>query len=316
MREALAITRGDYDVEVVPGFIERSEGRFHEATRGRYVIRTDTGAELGAVGMDYTAVQNRDAFGILQPLLDEGVLTLETGGQLRGGADAWLLGRFDLSKYGPDAQQQFGELGVLPYAMVANNHSGRRGIMVSLTEIRVVCANTLGAAERAGEERVDQTIIVRHTKDAEARLVDAAHKLFHEIIERSEVIARQYKLLKAHHLDTALFRELVLNAVAPDPRKHPKWNPEARMANAVVERWERKVARVTHLWHHGDGHVGDNSAWEAYNAAVQALDHDADLFPARSGVYRTASLMQGNLKRMKQQVIENLVHNATLALSA
>lgn len=314
--DALTLTRGNYTVEVQPVYLAREqdgETVFVESERARVTVRTDTKAELGAVGMDYTPIQNRDAFGILQPLLDEGLLRLETGGQLRGGADAWMLGRFDLSAFGEQAREVFGTEGVQPYALVANNHSGRRGVLLSLTPIRVVCANTLGAAERDGAA---QQFTVRHTRDVEAKVVEAAHNLFAGIVARSETIAAQYRLLRAHHLDTALFRSLVLDAVAPDPRTDPQWNPEARMAGAVVERWERKTTEVTRLWLKGDGHTGDGSAWEAYNGAVQALDHDRELFPTRSGVYRTASLMGGALAQIKQRVLNNLVENAALALNA
>jgi hypothetical protein len=75
----------------------------------------------------------------------------------------------------------------------------------------------------------------------------------------------------------------------------------------VVNRYERKANEITRLWTEGDGHIGDHSAWEALNGAVQALDHDRDLFPTRAGSYRTASLLDGILAQTKQRVTENLV---------
>ena len=83
----------------------------------------------------------------MKPLVDQGVLRLETGGVLRDGADAWLLGQWDLSKFGDVANEVFGAEGILPYATVMANHSGRRGILLGSTSIRICCSNTLGAAQ-------------------------------------------------------------------------------------------------------------------------------------------------------------------------
>lgn len=73
---------------------------------------------------------------------------VETGGVLRDGADAWLLVRWDIDRFDPDVRDVFGkDGGILPYALVAANHSGRRGVLLGHTSIRVCCANTLGMAE-------------------------------------------------------------------------------------------------------------------------------------------------------------------------
>lgn len=335
VREGLELGGMDFDVDLRPVYrvastTEVAPGEqvheFTESTKARVTVRTDRNTEIGAVGMDYTVLQNRDAFGILQPLLDEGVAALETGGALRGGADVWMLVRFMLDRFGPQAQDVLGngpggDGTIVPFGLISNNHSGRRGVLLSLTPIRVVCANTLGAAESRSEVGVDTTITIRHTMNVEAKLVEAAEQLFKGIVERYETIAKQYKLLKATHLDTALFRELVLNTVAPDPRQSPRFTPEARMADAVVARWEQKVELVTHLWTGGKGHTGDGSAWEAYQGTVEAIDHNTALFPTRSGVYRTQALLDGKLRQLKQQVLQSLVAHAAkdndaLALSA
>ncbi|MBN9517147.1 DUF932 domain-containing protein [bacterium] len=123
-----------------------------QGTGAYYVWRPDTKSVLGPVGSAYELVTNREAFGVLKPLVDGRVAALETGGVLRGGADAWLLVRWDLDRFGPDARDVFArDGGLLPYATVMANHSGRRGVLLGHTAIRVVCANTLGAAEREAD---------------------------------------------------------------------------------------------------------------------------------------------------------------------
>lgn len=190
--------------------------------------------------------------------------------------------------------------------MISNNHSGRWNACVALTPIRVVCANTLGYAERRGDQGVDRMIKVSHTGDAATKMVGAASTLLADLIERFEAVATQYRRLKATHLPETAFTKLVLDEVAPDPRNRPDFNPEARTAELVLNRAERKRAELRRLWDEGAGHTGDRSAWEAYNAAAEAIDHNAELWPNRAGAYRTASLMDGNLLRLKQNVLANL----------
>ena len=99
------------------------------------------------------------------------------------------------------------------------------------------------------------------------------------------------------------FKSAVLDVVSPDPRESKKFNPEAKLADLVVERHEKRVELVTRLWTEGAGHTGDHSAWEAYNGAVEAIDHDTDIFPIRGGSWRTQSLLDGKLASLKEGVL-------------
>lgn len=156
-------------------------------------------------------------------------------------------------------------------------------------------------------DRGGRSIGVRHVGDAAARLADAARCLFGEVVRRYEVLATQYQRLRATVLDAAQFRSLVLDVAVPDPRQAARWNPDARLAGAVVDRYELRVAVLTRLWAQGVGHTGAPTAWYAYNAVVGAIDHDRELWPTRGGVRRTASLFDGNLAATKRGVLEALV---------
>lgn len=280
------------------------------------VYRPDTGAKLGQVGKDYEIVTNRDAFEILRPLVDAGHLTLETGGVLRDGADAWLLGKWDLSKFGRNAQEIFNKENeqLLAYATVMANHNGRRGIMVGETSVRVVCSNTLAMAEREAEgQKMKRWRVIQHYRGAKVRLVEAAQELFHEVIRRFEVVAKQYHLLMECRLAEDEFNKLVLDVVAPDPTKKKKFNPEAKLANVVYERAMNKRREVRRLWVEGRGHSGEKNAWMAYNAVAEALDHNRELWPTRDGSWRTAALLTGNLADIKNKVLDGLVRHALSA---
>ena len=269
-------------------------------------VRTDLSTELGNVGPEYTPLQNRDAFRALEPLLDEGICTLETGGVLRNGADAWLLAKFDLTRFDSDNIRDVFADEVVPYAILTNNHTGRRHATVAATPIRVVCANTLGLAEREMTQS-GKYISVRHAGNAATRMVEAAETLFKSVVDRFEVVAAQYRVLKTCILTDALFKRLILDPAIPDPRASRKFNPDAKASELVIRRYETKASKVRALWTEGTGHTGDHSAWEAYNALVEAVDHDQDLFPTRGGVWRTGALLDGSLRRRKQAALDAVV---------
>lgn len=307
-----------YPLEKLPYFLPTDPSAaddqkvYVEGTGAFYVWRPDTKKVLEPVGSAYEIVTNAEAFEVLKPLVDERVAALETGGVLRDGADAWLLVRWNLERFGSDARAVFEKEGVLPYATVMANHSGRRGIMLGHTAIRIVCRNTLGAAENeAAGSGSGRWMTITHKGDAKSKLVEAAQSLFGGVVERFEAIAKAYRVLMNTRLTDEAFSRLVLDVVAPDPRKDPKFNPEAKLAAVVVERADKKRAAVRNLWFAGKGHSGEPTAWFAYNGAVEALDFNRELWPTRSGSWRTASLLDGELGRMKNRVLDYLVEYAT-----
>jgi phage/plasmid-related protein TIGR03299 len=305
--EALNLARLNYQIEKRQLMIEGAG----ELSKKAFVTwRADRAIELGAVGPDYTVVQNADAFAAtIGPMIDAGLLRIETGGVLRDGADAWLLCQLDLSRF-PEAVQKVFAGEIAAYVLVTVNHSGRRSNMVAFTPVRVVCANTLGLVESSvdGGHAGTKAHMIRHTGDAQQKMTEAAESLFGSIIKQAETVAEQYALLKSTRLNAAQFRaNVLLPAIGVHPTRRKGWNPEASQAEVVIERYEAKGAEIVRLWTEGKGHQGDGSAWEAYNGVVEAIDHNEALFPMRGGVYRTQGLLDGRLREQKDATLATLV---------
>ncbi|MQA92205.1 MAG: DUF932 domain-containing protein [Gemmatimonas sp.] len=309
LEEALDLGGLDFEVDVRPLYTrihsapDVSDFTYERAGDAFATVRTDRDAVLGIVSSRYQPLQNRDAFGVLEPLLDAGLASLETGGSLRGGRDVWMLVRFNVDS--PIVQEVFADE-VVPFGMISNNHAGQRKVVVQETPIRVVCANTLGAALRDRRRAVG----VRHTASVEARTVEAARSLWKGLVERYDRVAQQYRALKQYHLDTALFRQLVLDVAAPIPAKLDKVGLTAR-EEAARQRVVARRSRMGELWGGGAGHSGDGSAWEAYNAVAQSVDHDAALWKVRDS--RVGALLDGRLLELKDRVLNKLVASAEAA---
>jgi phage/plasmid-like protein (TIGR03299 family) len=298
--DALELAGTDFDVKLQPIFI-RSGSRLRPVDEYCATYRTDRGQVLGVVGSRYQPLQNRDAFRVLEPLIDKGVAVLETAGSLRGGRDVWMLVRFVVDD--PVVREVFaGE--VVPFGLLSNNHAGERRVILQETPIRVVCANTLGAAHRTATD--GRVFRVAHTVNVEARTVDAARSLWAALIERLRAVAEQYRRLRDSSLTDHEFQKLVLDTAAPISTA---WSGALATTSQkrALERTLKKRKRLAHLWLKGRGHRGDKSAWEAYNAAVEALDHDGSLWP--SGSSRVASLLEGHLGARKQKVLDRLMEH-------
>src|SRR5690606_35537409 len=152
-----------------------------------------------------------------------------------------------------------------------------------------------------------RAIGVRHTASVEGRTTEAARTLWKGLIERYDRVARQYRALKEYHLDTTLFRALVLDVASPMPPELGQAGLTPRQESARRRVLDRR-ARLSRLWEHGAVHSGDHSAWEAYNAVVQSVDHDEAVWRVRDS--RVEALLDGRLAEIKDSVLAGLVGSA------
>ena len=159
--EAIRLAGLDWKVEQKPIYL--ADGT---PINGNYAnVRSSDGKPLGIVGDRYKVVQNIDAFAFTDALLGEGV-KYETAGSLKEGKIVWLLAKM------PEPFDLLGDK-VDPYLVFTNTHDGSGAVRVTLTNVRIVCWNTLNAAMR-GAKRVWSA---RHTGSVTSKLDDARETL-------------------------------------------------------------------------------------------------------------------------------------------
>ncbi len=312
VKEAVQMCRADFDVEVRPltftAYTEDGDSYQSESKLAASIVRCDTNREVGSASPDYKVMQNEDAFRVLDPLIGEGLAVVETGGVLRDGADSFLMVRWNLEQFGDAVREAFGTE-LLPYALMTNSHSGRRGVGMLDTAVRVVCANTQAMAYSAKSNRV----IVKHSGVAMVRVVEAANTLWGNLITKYDRVAGEYNALRSLVLSEAQFRAAVLDVIAPLPQEQKGFDPKGKFAAVVVQRAEDKRQALTALWTGGKGHTGNLSGWEAVQGAIEALDHDPQFFKGRSDDARAVALMDGPLALSKQAVYNNVLALAGVA---
>lgn len=111
--------------------------------------RTDTGVILTScrriVSEEWQPVQNDEVWRIWEPFVKSGEIKLETAGVLEGGRKVWILGcpAHNSAEVLPGDE-------VKSYVLFANGHDGSLSVTLGHTNVRVVCCNTLEAAQRQG----------------------------------------------------------------------------------------------------------------------------------------------------------------------
>lgn len=110
------------------------------------VVRDDNGKCLGSVSPDYETVQNSDLLQLIQPMVDEGVLTIENMGYLAHGAKVFAQAKIN---------QEFQVIGedYNAYITLLNGHVGNASVAIGPSATRVICGNTFAMAYADLSER-------------------------------------------------------------------------------------------------------------------------------------------------------------------
>ncbi|HZM79924.1 MAG TPA: DUF932 domain-containing protein [Candidatus Limnocylindrales bacterium] len=161
-------------------------------------VRDDTGAGLGCVGGKYEVLQNRDAFGFLQDLVDRHDVVWESAGAVREGRRVFVAMRLPntvtIDAAGVNDQ-------IIPFIVALNSHDGSSLFHVVVTPWRPVCANTERFALRDAHARWG----VRHTRNARDRIEEARRTLgltvtyFDAFAAEEEALARTELALADFH---------------------------------------------------------------------------------------------------------------------
>jgi phage/plasmid-like protein (TIGR03299 family) len=262
-----AVRQGEVQVVARPEWRD-DFGVVHPATivpapGWRANLREDTGEVLGIVTVEYQVVPNRDAFRFLDALINS-ELYYETAGSHWGGRRVWVLARR------PDYIEVGGDP-TATYLYVANSHDGSLAVTAAATPIRIVCANTLGAALRRSQsgQAAQRTFRLRHTGDLQAKFEEAR-----KVIGMTINHERQFKELGDRLAREAITEQALERRVLGE--LFPAGEDLGRIARANRE---RTIASILELYR-GRGAAGDttgnspHSKWCAWNAIAEHQDHE------------------------------------------
>lgn len=247
--QAIELGGLNYTVEKRPLYAPGWAGTMVEAEGHYGNVRTDTNEILGIVKGRYQIVQNKDAFGFFDAIIDQGEAIFETAGALGKGERIFVTAKL------PDDMLVRGEK-VEKYIMLTNSHDGTSTIIAGFTPIRVVCNNTLTAALK----NLDNKVSISHTASAESRLKEAsrvmgiASKYMNEVNTTFDSMSTR----KLSDLEMKYFIETVMKNGA----KEDKSDKEAstRMKNLVDQVYSFAITHPTQTTE-----AAYRTLWGAYN---------------------------------------------------
>ncbi len=247
------------------------------------VRRSDSREIIGEVGAGFRPVQNAEALEWFTPLLEEGLVTLETAGSLWGGSKVWIMARL-----AADAVDICRDDAIDPFLLLTHGHDGKLALRAGLSPVRVVCNNTLSLA--LGREGLST---IRHTRNAAAMLDDARSAIRAEIT-RFEQAADSWRFLASVPATDKDLEAYVRGVFGTD-------GEEAALTAEIPESGgagSRVLPKVRELWEGGRG-AKPGTWWAAYNAVTEYLSHERGDDDAR----RFEALHFGEGRRLNARAI-------------
>lgn len=200
--EAISAAGLDWNVTVYPmeTWIEVDGQEICMPAQNRMVIRDSDHKRLSEVGPRWVPLQNKDAFEWFDPFIKSGECSFETAGSLFGGERIWVL-----AKLNRDPMRIVGDDVVNKYLMLSNNHSDKRSARISLSPVRVVCANTMAATF---SNKATKFLGVKHTSKIKDNL-NAVRDIVNTANAEFEATAEQYRALTKLQVDQDLLKKYI-----------------------------------------------------------------------------------------------------------
>lgn len=266
----------------------------HQMWADRQVLyRSDTARPLGIVAPGYKIVQPADVLKFFEELSQDNNFTLETAGSLDGGKRIWALAKVH------DGATVVNQDLVKPYVLLATSYDGTMATTARFTTVRVVCQNTLSAADRQGGE----AIRIAHSQDFDASKVRVDLGIVHNAFE---VFMHNAKLLASKQVN-ATFATAFLKQLLPAPVKTfisasgqrvvtPQPIEDSRAYKAIMALFDGEA-----LGHGLQESTG--TAWGLLNACTQYVDWQRGRNPST----RMSSAWFGTGNALKSQALSQLV---------
>lgn len=237
---------------------------------------------LSVVSERYHVVQPREVLEFFRDLVAANGFRIETAGVLDHGRRVWALARI------PDQFELPGRDVVIPYCLLATSYDKTLATQATLTSVRVVCNNTLTAADRAGN---NDTYRVPHVVPFKVGAAKA--KLGLDLAAWSQLQA-DAALLAARKV--TLEEALVFFAEVHAPEQI-----ERDDGGRIVKLPEpnRVVKNLVNAYRNAPG--AQDTAWGLVNAVTFYQDHVA---PASASGDRFASAQFGGGARRKARAVD------------
>lgn len=291
IEDALVLAGLDWEVGKLPLYAKLADGEAIEVAGHKAIVRESDSSVLGVVTDQYVPLQNKQAFEVFAPLVDDGTLKIETAGSLMGGRKVWIQ-----CAYTDPVEIIPGDL-IKPYVALATGHDGGMSVRIKDTSIRVVCNNT---AEMAGftldgdaeGQRGATDFAIAHVGDVLGKS-KAARDTIEAMRKQAIETVKLYRAMSVQPVNDEFVRKLVKEVFDQDYQRAVKLiakfrqreemadvhlREDTRRAIAELEKMLDKESRIERqivdAFHNAPGaDIAGETAWGAFNAATYYIDH-------------------------------------------
>jgi len=236
---SFAITNNlDWNVEQRPMYFAGGDGQLVKWEDKVAIVRSDNDRCLGAVSPNYETVQNSDLLNLINPMVSEGLLTIENMGYLNHGAKVFAQAKVN---------QEFQVVGesYQAYISLLNGHVGNASVAIGPSTVRVICGNTFAMAYSELGEKYRHSVGVNEKVLSSTAVLDYVNGAMAKYSQYVETLASA----KCTH---AQFRTAVAEIYKKDT---------ASMRDSFVQQLDR-------LFYEGKGNEG-KTLYDAFNAVTE-----------------------------------------------
>lgn len=291
-----AILHANLDYEVAKGkvsFTSATDQVIHDIDGYYATYRTDTNDYLGIVKSRYEIVQNKDAFSFFDSIIDSKEAIFETAGALGRGERIFLLAKL------PDDILVGGEK-IDKYILLMNSHDGSSSVVAGMTNVRVVCNNTLQAAL----SKLENKIAIPHCSSVVGRLKEA-HKVMNLHSEYTTQVAEIFNRMTDVKMSEGeyvkFFEKVYKSDYAQVPlNEEEKKDMSTRMKNLIQATYEFSQVHPTQ-----QTPEATNTLWGAYNAVSGFFNYAKDYKNAED---KFKSTLMGNTQKKVLKAFQESVN--------
>ena len=274
----------DWEAKLSPIMFTWDGQNYAQMPNQNVIYRNDTNAPLGVVTDRYKVHQPAEVLEFFNTLVQSAGFTLEVAGAIKGGKRIWALA--NVNREAVVLQDD----AVRGYLLLSTSFDGTAATIGQFTSIRVVCNNTLSAADA---EHAPSRVVLTHGAEFDQSLMRDRLGL---VVSGFEGMMDKYRKLARQGISGDYAREFS-NTLFPAAYNH--------QTNTFKE--SRGFKRVLELFD-GAGMGANNQGvygtkWGLLNAVTQYIDHER----GHNVDTRMNNAWFGNGNRLKTQAEELLL---------
>lgn len=274
----------DWEAKLAPIMFTWDGQNYDQMPNQNVIYRNDTNAPLGVVTDRYKVHQPAEVLEFFNTLMQSAGFTLEVAGAIKGGKRIWALA--NVNREAVVLQDD----AVRGYLLLSTSFDGTAATIGQFTSIRVVCNNTLSAAD---QENAPSRVVLTHGAEFDQSLMRDRLGL---VVSGFDGMMDKYRKLARQGVNSEYARNFANELFPAAYNQQTNTFKESRGFKRVLELFDGAGMGA-------NNHGVYGTKWGLLNAVTQYIDHER----GHNVDTRINNAWFGNGNRMKSQAEELLL---------